>query len=156
MKKLIKADLAAILRLAGECQPIEAGRLDMSIARLCRQEFPDYLFLARQNWCWLFDFPAVYEKGSYANLCWLAYRGLPGGPVLALFLHIEKSVEGLPWGSATLLDYPAAAQDAAIFCELPPAQRERHCRLIVKRCTKNVRYCSMREVIRYLKTGEVK
>ena len=80
MKRLIKADLTAILRLAGECQPIEADRLDMSLSKLCRQEFSDYLFLARRGWCGLFDFPAIYEKDSYANLCWTAYRAVPGGP----------------------------------------------------------------------------
>ena len=74
MKRLIKADLTAILRLAGECQPIEADRLDMSLSKLCRQEFSDYLFLARRGWCGLFDFPAIYEKDSYANLCWTARR----------------------------------------------------------------------------------
>ena len=83
----------------------------MSLSKLCRQEFSDYLFLARRGWCGLFDFPAIYEKDSYANLCWTAYRAVPGGPVIALFLHIDKTVEGLPWGSVTLLDYPTAAQN---------------------------------------------
>lgn len=128
----------------------------MSIARLCRQEYTDFLFLARTPWCWLFDFPAVYDSGTYANLCALAYQGIPGRPVIALFLHIDKTVEGLPWGSVTLPDYSTAAQDVGVFSELPPAQRERHIRLIVRRYTRNARYCSVREVIEYLKTGEVK
>lgn len=128
----------------------------MSIARLCRQEYTDFLFLARTPWCWLFDLPTVYDSGTYANLCALAYQGVPGGPVIALFLHIDKTVEGLPWGSVTLLDYPTAAQDVGIFSELPPPQREQHIRLMVRRYTRNARYCSVREVIGYLKTGEVK
>lgn len=156
MKRLIKADLAAILRLAGEYRVLAADRLELSIARLCRQEYTDFLFLARTPWCWLFDFPAVYDSGTYANLCALAYQGIPGRPVITLFLHIDKTVEGLPWGSVTLLDYSTAAQDVGVFSELPPAQRERHIRLIVRRYTRNARYCSVREVIEYLKTGEVK
>lgn len=156
MKKLIKADLTAILHLAGEYRRLTADRLEMSIDKLCRQEHTDYLFLARTPWCWLFEFSAVYESGSYANLCTLAYQGVPAGPVIALFLHIDKAVEGRPWGSATLLDYPTAAQDTAIFSALPTAQRERHIRLMVRRYTRNVRYCSVREVIEYLKTGEVR
>lgn len=83
-------------------------------------------------------------------------RASPAGPVITLFLHIDKTVEGLPWGSVTLLDYSTAAQDVGVFSELPPAQRERHIRLIVRRYTRNARYCSVREVIEYLKTGEVK
>lgn len=156
MKRLIKADLTAILRLAGEYRFLAADRLELSIARLCRQEYTDFLFLARTPWCWLFDFPAVYDSGTYANLCALAYQGIPGRPVITLFLHIDKTVEGLPWGSVTLLDYSTAAQDVGVFSELPPAQRERHIRLIVRRYTRNARYCSVREVIEYLKTGEVK
>ena len=79
-----------------------------------------------------------------------------GGPVIALFLHIDKTVEGLPWGSVTLLDYPTAAQNVGAFSELSPPQRERHIRLTVRRYTRNARHCSIREVIEYLKTGEVK
>ena len=98
----------------------------------------------------------MYDSGTYANLCALAYQGVPGGPVIALFLHIDKTVEGLPWGSVTLLDYPTAAQNVGAFSELSPPQRERHIRLTVRRYTQNARHCSIREVIEYLKTGEVK
>ena len=156
MKRLIKADLAAILRLAGEYRFLAADRLELSIGRLCRQEYTDFLFLARTPWCWLFDLSAVYDSGTYANLCALAYQGVPGGPVIALFLHIDKTVEGLPWGSVSLLDYPTAAQNVGAFSELSPPQRERHIRLTVRRYTRNARHCSIREVIEYLKTGEVK
>lgn len=68
MKRLIKADLAAILRLAGEYRFLAADRLELSIGRLCRQEYTDFLFLAGTPWCWLFDLSAVYDSGTYANL----------------------------------------------------------------------------------------
>lgn len=111
MKKLIKADLSAILRLAGESRFLAADSLDLCIAKLCRQEYTDFLFLARTPWCCLFGFPAVYVCGSYANLCTLACCNAPGGAVTALFLHIDKTVRGQPWGSVTLLEYPIVAQD---------------------------------------------
>lgn len=125
----------------------------MSLSDLCRQEFPDYLFLARRGWCGLFGFPAIYEKDSYANLCWTACRAVPSGPAIALLLHVDKCVEGQPWGSVTLLDYRAVAEDVEIFASLPPAQRERHIKLILRRYLRNPRYCCVREVIEYLKTG---
>ncbi len=91
----------------------------MSLSKLCRQEFSDYLFLARRGWCGLFDFPAIYEKDSYANLCWTAYRAVPGGPVIALLLHVDKSVGGLPWGSVTILNYRASVEDVEICPSAP-------------------------------------
>ena len=104
----------------------------MSLSKLCRQEFSDYLFLARRGWCGLF---------------------VPGGPVIALLLHVDKSVGGLPWGSVTILNYRASVEDVEIFAPLPQAQRERHIRLILRRYLHNPRYCCVREVIEYLKTG---
>jgi len=98
----------------------------MSLSKLCRQEFSDYLFLARRDWCGLFDFAAVYEGNSYANLCWTAYRVLPSGPVIALLLHVDKSVDGVPWGSVTILNYRASVKDVETFAPLPQSQRERH------------------------------
>ena len=50
-------------------------------------------------WCWLFDLSAVYDSGTYANLCALAYQASPAGRSSALFLHIDKTVEGLPGGA---------------------------------------------------------
>ena len=155
MKKLIKADLNAILRLAGESRFLAADSLKLCAAKLCRQEHTDFLFLARTPWCWLFDFPAIYESGSCANLCTLACHGVPKEPVAALFFHIDKIVEGHPWGSVTLLDYPTAAQDIGVFFALPRPQRKRHAYLMVRRYTRNIRYCSVQEVLAYLKTGEV-
>ena len=127
MKKLIKADLSAILRLAGESRFLAADSLDPCIAKLCRQEYTDFLFLARTPWCCIFGFPTVYVCGSYANLCTLACCSAPGGAVTALFLHIEKTVRGQPWGSVTLLEYPIVAQDVggAVRAVSRPAEAAR-------------------------------
>ncbi|MCQ4721166.1 hypothetical protein NE659_28430, partial [Flavonifractor plautii] len=76
-----------------------------------------------------------------------------GWPVLALFLHVEKFVGGRPWGSVTLLDYREAARDAETFSALTGPQRERHLKLLRKRYLQKVQYCSILEVIQYLKTG---
>ncbi len=125
----------------------------MSISKLCRQELSEYLFLARRGWCGLFDFSTVYEKDSYANLCWTACRAVPGWPVIALLLHVDKSVEGHPWGSVTLLEHRATLKDVEVFSALSEKQRERHIRLLSKRYAGHARYCSMLEVIQYFKTG---
>lgn len=148
--------MTAILRLVREYQPIEAADLDMSISKLYQQDFADCFFLARQTWCDLFEASSIYEKGGYANLCWLVWQGIPGGgPVIALFLHIEKIIAGRPWGSVTLLDYSATVRDVITVSELPPSRRKQCCKLIAKRYTRNAGYCSMWDTIRYLKTGEV-
>lgn len=73
--------------------------------------------------------------------------------MLALFLHVEKFVGGRPWGSVTLLDYREAAHDAETFSALAGPQRERHLKLLRKRYLQKVQYCSILEVIQYLKTG---
>ena len=78
-----------------------------------------------------------------------------GGAVIALFLHIEKTVRGQPWGSVTLLEYPIVAQDVGVLSELSPALRKRHVRQMVRRYTRNVRYCSIQDVLIYLKAREV-
>ena len=136
----------------------------MDLLKLQQGGAADYLFLARRERSWLFDPPRVYEPGSYENLCWLAFQNRAGWPVLALFLHVEKFVGGRPWGSVTLLDYPTAAQNVGAFSELSPPQREtfsalagpqreRHLKLMRKRYLQKVQYCSILEVIQYLKTG---
>lgn len=101
----------------------------------------------------MFDPPRVYEPGSYENLCWLAFQDRAGWPVPALFLHVEKFVGGRPWGSVTLLNYREAARDAETFSALTGPQRERHLKLLRKRYLQKVQYCSILEVIQYLKTG---
>lgn len=90
MKKLLHADLTAILSLIPMYQPIDAESLELDLIKLRAGGQADYLFLARREECRLFDPPRVYEPGSYENLCWLAYRARGGWPVLALFLHVEK------------------------------------------------------------------
>ena len=49
MKKLIKADLSGILKLAGEHQPIMDGSVERSIALLQHRRHTDYLFLAHRG-----------------------------------------------------------------------------------------------------------
>ena len=153
MKKLIKADLSSILKLAGEHQPIMDGSVERSIALLQHRRHTDYLFLAHRGRCRLSDLPTVYEPGAPANLEWLACQGITAWPVIALFLHADKTVEGQPWGSVTLLNHQTAAEDVRIFSALPESQRERHIRLLSKRYANHTCYCSMLEVIQYLKTG---
>ena len=153
MKKLLHADLTAILGLIPLYQPTEAGSIELDLLKLQQGGAADYLFLARRERSWLFDPPRVYEPGSYENLCWLAFQNRAGWPVLALFLHVEKFVGGRPWGSVTLLDYREAARDAETFSALAGPQRERHLKLLRKRYLQKVQYCSILEVIQYLKTG---
>lgn len=153
MKKLLHADLTAILGLIPLYQPTEAGSIELDLLKLQQGGAADYLFLARRERSWLFDPSRVYEPGSYENLCWLAFQDRAGWPVLALFLHVEKFVGGRPWGSVTLLDYREAARDAETFSALAGPQRERHLKLMRKRYLQKVQYCSILEVIQYLKTG---
>ena len=153
MKKLIKADLSGILRLAGEHQPIKHRSIEQSIAVLQRRKHIDYLFLAQRDRCRLSDLPTIYEPGTPANLEWLACREVTEWPVIALFLHADKTVDGQPWGSVTLLNHQTAAEDVETFSALPESQRARHIRLLSKRYANLTRYCAMLEVIQYLKTG---
>lgn len=153
MRKLIKADLRGILELTPVYQPTDPASIEADAAKLSAGEQADYLFLARREKSWLFDLPSVYTAGSYANLCALAYQDRAWWPVLVLLLHVDKIVEGRPWGSVTLLDYRTAARDIAIFSPLPQAQRDRHIQLILKRRDRQARYCTILDVIRYLKTG---
>lgn len=155
MKRLIKADLTELLRLVPQYQPVTSGSIELDIANLSRCAHTDYLFLARREKSWLFDLPAVYTQDSYENLSWLYGTMTPDVPVIALLLHVDKTVEGWPWGNVTLLDYPATARDVEIFSTLPEPERARHIQHITKRYTRNSRYCSLTEVIQYLKTGEV-
>ena len=135
MKKLLHADLTAILGLIPLYQPIEAGSIELDLLKLQQGGAADYLFLARRE------------------RCWLAFQDRAGWPVLALFLHVEKFVGGRTWGSVTLLDYREAAHDAETFSALAGPQRERHLKLMRKRYLQKVQYCSILEVIQYLKTG---
>lgn len=156
MKKLIKADLTGILELVPVYQPVEPARIERDIERLQRHEAEDYLFLVRRGLCRLSTLPAAYDEHDPAHADWMAFRGMSIWPIAALFLHVDSTVEGRPWGSVTLLDYQAAAKDIATFSPLSQAQRERHIKLLVKRYTQRPGLCSMLDLIHYLKTGEVK
>ena len=156
MKKLIKADLTGILELVPVYQPVEPARIERDIERLQRHEVEDYLFLVRRGLCRLSTLPAAYDEHDPAHADWMAFRGMSIWPIAALFLHVDSTVEGRPWGSVTLLDYQAAAKDIATFSPLSQAQRERHIKLLVKRYTQRPGLCSMLDLIHYLKTGEVK
>jgi len=153
MLKLIKADLTAILRLAGEHRPIKRRSVERSISVLLQCQDADYLFLARYESCRLSDLPTVYEPGTAANRDWLACRKAVLCPVIALYLHADRIMDGMPWGSVTLLNSRRAAEDVHTCAALPESQRERHIRQLVKRYQTHVRYCSTLEVIQYLKTG---
>lgn len=153
MRKLIKADLRGILELTPVYQPTDPLSVEADAAKLGAREQADHLFLARREKSWLFDLPSVYTPDSYANLCCLAYQGRGQWPVLALLLHVDKIVEGRPWGSVALLDYQKTARDIETFSALTQAQRERHIKLILKRRDRQARYCTILDVIQYLKTG---
>ena len=73
--------------------------------------------------------------------------------MLALFLHVEKFVDRRPWGTVTLLDYLETARDVEQYSQLPVLQRERHWKLLVRWYLQKVQYCSILEIIQYLKTG---
>ena len=49
MKKLLHADLTAILGLIPLYQPIEAGSLELDLLKLQQSGAADYLFLARRE-----------------------------------------------------------------------------------------------------------
>lgn len=148
--------MGAIISLVPHYFPIPENFVEMDIANLRRNGHTDYFFLARREKCWLFDYANVYTPGSYANLTWTYGQIMPHLPAAAFALHVDQFKDGCPWGSVTILDYQKSILDVEQFSLLPPAQRERHIRLMVRRFLRNTQYCSIREVIEYLKTGEVK
>ena len=153
MKKLIKTDLTMILKLIPIYFPVPDKSVDRDIQAMRKSGDSDFLFLARRNKTGLFDLPSVYTPGSAANLIWTRRPSPSCLPTAALFFHVERSVANGPWGSVTLLNYPDSVRDVETFAPLAPGIRARHIRLIAKRYIRDVRYCSMMEVIQYLKTG---
>ncbi len=153
MQKLIKADLTGVLRLVEIYQPMSRGSIDRSVTALLRQPLTDSLFLARRRRCRLSGLAAVYEPDTPANLDWLACLGRTARPVIALYLHTDRIKDGVPWGSVTLLDSRNAAEDVRAVSALPEDRRELQVRRLTDRYQNHVRYCSMLEVIQYLKTG---
>lgn len=79
MKKLLHADLTAILGLIPLYQPTEAGSLELDLLKLQQGGAADYLFLARRERSWLFDPPRVYEP-AVMKICagWPFRTGLGG------------------------------------------------------------------------------
>ena len=150
---MIKADLTGILELVPVYQPVECERIEQAIADLECGEAEDYLFLARRGLCRLSTMAAAYDRNNFANSDWLAFRGMHLWPIIALYLHVDNIVDKRPWGSVTLLDYQTAAKDINTFSQLPERQRGRHVLMMAKRYAGQTHYCSMLEVIQYLKTG---
>lgn len=139
------------MKLAPHYLPVPDERIELDAAKLCRCEQTDYLFLVRREKSWLFDLTSVYTPNSYENLTWTYGSLLHNVPTVALFLHVDKVVDGLPWGSVTILDYPTTLRDVEQFSAAPYAQRKRHIQLITKRCTRHVQACSMLELIEHFK-----
>lgn len=131
--------------------PTESVELDA--AKLCQGEETDYLFLARREKSWLFPLPAVYTPGSYENLTYTCGLMLPRSPVAALFLQVSKRTEGTAWGSVTALHYAASALDVETGAALPEPLWGQHLRDVTKLYTRNTRYCTILEIIEFLKTG---
>ena len=52
-----------------------------------------------------------------------------------------------------MLDYLETARDVEQYSQLPVLQRERHWKLLVRWYLQKVQYCSILEIIQYLKTG---
>lgn len=152
MKKLINTDLIGILSLIPTYLPVPTESIELDIQKLERLEETDYLFLARRERSWLFDLPRVYTSGTYENLTWTSGLELPRFPVVAMLLHVEEVAGERPKGSVVLLDYRDMAENVAIFSPLPKPQRERHIKRFLKRCAQ-VPYCSMMELIEFLKKG---
>ena len=153
MQKLIKTDLTGVLRMAGIYQPVNRGDVDRSVSALLRQPLTDSLFLSRRRRCRLSGLAAVYEPDTPDNLDWLACLGRAARPVIALYLHTDRIKDGAPWGSVTLLNSRNAAEDVRAVSALPEGQRALQIRRLIDRYQNHVRYCSVLEVIQYLKTG---
>ena len=153
MKRLIKANLVEILKLVPLYLPVTAESVDMDIAKLCRGADTDYIFLARREKSWLFPFSAIYTPGSYEYLTYTYALILPYISVAALFLRVSKRIEGTTWGSVTALHYAASALDVETGAALPEPLRGQHIKDMAKRYTSNTRYCTIADMIEFLKTG---
>lgn len=153
MKKLIKADLAGILRLMPTYHPTSAERIEAHIAQLQKAAQTDYLFLNRREKSFMFTLPSVYTPDTYENLTTTHGLATPCVPVVAFLLHREKLMDTRPIGSVTMLDYTAFARDVDVYSALPESVRTRHIDFILKRSAKQTRYCSMLELIQFMKIG---
>lgn len=152
MLQIVKADLTGILALFADYRPqLDPDSLTLDIRKLERQEDRDYLFLARREKSYLFSVEDVYLAESYANLCWTAYLGFPGPHVDALYLHVSRAVHGHPFGSVTVLDYAASAQDAERFSTRTRREAAPHVRRVVRHYRTHVQIGSTLDFIKILR-----
>jgi len=152
MLQLIKADLTGTLALFAEYRPqLDRDSLALDIRKLERQEDRDYLFLARREKSYLFPISEVYRLESYAYLCWTAYIRRQSIPVDALYLHVSRVVHGHPFGTVTMLDYPASALDVEQYANLSEQEAASHIRHICKHYRCHARIDSTMDFIQELK-----
>ena len=152
MLQIVKADLTGILALFADYRPqLDPDSLALDLRKLERQEDRDYLFLARREKSYLFSVEDVYLAGSYANLCWTAYLGFHGPHVDALYLHTSRAVHGHPFGSVTVLDYAASAQDAERFAARTRREAAPYVRRVVRHYRTHVQIGSTLDFIKILR-----
>lgn len=152
MLQIVKADLTGILALFADYRPqLDPDSLALDIRKLERPEDRDYLFLARREKSYLFPVEDIYLAGSYANLCWTAYLGFPGPHVDALYFHVSLAVHGRPFGSVTVLDYAASAQDAERFAACTRREAAPHVRQVIKHYRTHVQIGSTLNFINILR-----
>lgn len=152
MLQIVKADLTGILALFADYRPqLDPDSLALDIRKLERQEDKDYLFLSRREKSYLFPVEDAYLAESYANLCWTAYLGFPGPHVDALYLHVSRAVHGHPFGSVTVLDYAAFAQDGERFAARTRREAAPHVRRVVRHYRTHVQIGSTLDFIKILR-----
>ena len=140
MLQIVKADLTGILALFADYRPqLDPDSLALDI------------FLARREKSYLFPVEDVYLAESYANLCWTAYLGFPGPHVDALYFHVSRAVHGHPFGSVTVLDYAASAQDAERFAARTRREAAPHVRQVIKHYRTHVQIDSILNFIKILR-----
>ena len=151
MLQIVKADLTGILALFADYRPqLDPDSLALDIRKLERQEDRNHLFLARREKTYLFPVEDIYLVGSCANL-WTAYLGFPGPHVDALYFHISRAVHGHPFGSVTVLDYAASAQDAERFSARTRREAAPHVRRVVRHYRTHVQIGSTLDFIKILR-----
>ena len=144
MLQIVKADLTGILALFADYRPqLDPDSLALDIRKLERQEDKEKSYL--------FPVEDVYLAESYANLCWTAYLGFPGPHVDALYLHVSRAVHGHPFGSVTVLDYAASAQDAERFAARTRREAAPHVRRVVRHYRTHVQIGSTLDFIKILR-----
>ena len=146
MKKLLHADLTAILSLIPMYQPIDAESLELDLIKLRSGGQADYLFLARGDRSYLFPLEEVYTPDSRAYLCWTADAPPPRVPVDAFYLHVADASHG-PRGSVILLDYGTSTADMERAACLAPEERAAHLRQLARHWRDHAGLCSTVEMM---------